>query len=178
MRNTSAVLSEFEKIANIWLDALNGYTEQQFALKPDAHSWSIGQVYYHLVKGTRAFHLQQIARCCEGKDVETGKGKSIPGKLTYLLGSFPPMKITVPPSESYTPKQPDSRESIRAELTALMATMREDEQKVAAAPEDQKTNHRGFGYLNAHEWYQLVEMHFRHHLRQKARIDAFLKTAG
>jgi hypothetical protein len=28
--------------------------------------------------------------------------------------------------------------------------------------------------LNATEWFAIVEMHYRHHLRQKERLDALL----
>jgi hypothetical protein len=38
-----------------------------------------------------------------------------------------------------------------------------------------KTKHRALGYLGAKEWFQLIVMHFRHHMVQKKRIDLFLK---
>jgi hypothetical protein len=38
-----------------------------------------------------------------------------------------------------------------------------------------KTKHPALGYLAAKEWYKLIVIHFRHHLRQKKRIDLFLK---
>jgi hypothetical protein len=38
-----------------------------------------------------------------------------------------------------------------------------------------KTKHPGLNYFNANEWFQFAEMHFRHHLRQKKRIEEFLK---
>ncbi|MEW5597133.1 DinB family protein, partial [Peribacillus frigoritolerans] len=41
-------------------------------------------------------------------------------------------------------------------------------------PASQKVQHRRMGYLNAEEYFQLIEMHFRHHLRQKERIDRVL----
>ncbi|PFI45332.1 hypothetical protein COI73_19775 [Bacillus cereus] len=31
--------------------------------------------------------------------------------------------------------------------------------------------HPGLGYLNAAEWFQLISMHFAHHLRQKSRLE-------
>jgi hypothetical protein len=37
-----------------------------------------------------------------------------------------------------------------------------------------KTKHPGFGYFSAHECLQFADMHFRHHLRQKKRIDDLL----
>jgi hypothetical protein len=43
-------------------------------------------------------------------------------------------------------------------------------------PSTGKSRHPGLGYFNAGEWLRFIEMHMRHHLRQKERIDAFLKT--
>jgi hypothetical protein len=52
--------------------------------------------------------------------------------------------------------------------------MHETEQKLSSASEIPKTAHPAFGFLNAREWFHLIEMHFRHHLRQKKRLDRFL----
>jgi len=47
-------------------------------------------------------------------------------------------------------------------------------QTVEQSPLESKTPHPAFGYLNAREWYQIIPMHFHHHLRQKSRLDKFL----
>ena len=38
-----------------------------------------------------------------------------------------------------------------------------------------KSQHPGIQSLNPPEWLRYAEMHMRHHLKQKSRIDAFLK---
>ena len=129
METTQSILSQFEKTAGLWLASLNQYTEEQFAKKPDADSWSIGQVYNHLVAGTRLYHLQQIALCLNGKQIEKNVRKTIPGNLTFFLGSFPPMRIKVPTSETYTPKQPPNIETMKTGLEKLLNIMRETEKK-------------------------------------------------
>jgi hypothetical protein len=40
---------------------------------------------------------------------------------------------------------------------------------------DDETQHPGLYHFSANEWYQFAEMHFRHHVRQKKRIDDYLK---
>ena len=40
-----------------------------------------------------------------------------------------------------------------------------------------KAKHPGLNYLNASEWLQFADMHMRHHLRQKKRIDDFLRPS-
>jgi hypothetical protein len=171
---TQSILSQFEKTAGVWLNSLSHYSEEQFAKKPNADSWSIGQVYNHLIVSARLFHLQQIAQCLEGKQTEYNMGKNFPGKITFFLGSFPPMRIKVPPSITYTPKQPPNIEAMKMGLEKLIKIMRETEQKLSSASEMPKTVHPAFGFLNAREWFHMIEMHFRHHLRQKKSLDQFL----
>jgi DinB superfamily len=174
MKTTQSILSRFENTAGVWLTSLSQYSEAQFAKKPNADSWSIGQVYNHLVAGTRLYHLQQIAQCLEGKQTERNGRKQLPGKLTFFLGSFPPIRIKVPPSETYTPKQPQNIDTMKSGLEKLIKIMRETEQKLSGVSEISKTAHPAFGFLNAREWFHLIEMHFRLHLRQKKRLDHFL----
>jgi hypothetical protein len=37
-----------------------------------------------------------------------------------------------------------------------------------------KTKHPGLGYFDAREWLGFAEMHMRHHIRQKERIEQCL----
>jgi hypothetical protein len=48
------------------------------------------------------------------------------------------------------------------------------ESKVDYINPNNKVKHGGFGWLNAKEWYNLVGMHFRHHLRQKEELESYL----
>ena len=172
--NVQKTLTRFESVANEWLLSLDSYSEEQFTKKPDADSWSIGQVYHHLIAGTNRFHLQHIASCLDGKGKNIRGGKKFPGKFVFLIGSFPDAKIKVPPSDAYTPKQPAGIADMRFALTQLIETMRETAGKIGSASKSIKLEHPAFGYLNASEWFSMIEMHFRHHLRQKARLDKFL----
>lgn len=174
MKSSPAMLRDFETTAAIWKEWLGKYGEDEFVRIPDDGGWSIGQVYYHLVHGTRQYHFRQIAQCLEGRGTVIAGGKKFPGRVMFALGSFLPVRVTVPPSEAYTPKQPAGIASMKAGLEALCDGMRETAPLIRNAAPDMKAAHRVLGFLNAAEWYQLVEMHFRHHLRQKKRIDRFL----
>ena len=174
MKTPQSILSDFEKTAEIWRSSLEHYSEEQFSRKPDGNGWSIGQVYNHLVGGTRRYQLRQIAACLDGKGTHNGEGKTISGMIVFALGRFLPARIKVPPSDAYTPKQPGGIQEIRAGLHHLIEAIREAGKALEGATEIQKTRHFILGALNAREWYQLTEMHFRHHLRQKGRLDQFL----
>jgi hypothetical protein len=130
----------------------------------------MGQMYGHLVVGTRFYHLKQIAECLDQRGTINGK-KKLPGTLSFLFGSFPPIRVKVPPSETYTPKQPESIEAIKFGLESLVVAVREAAQKVSSSTSRHKTLHPAFGYLDAREWFELIEMHFRHHLRQQRRLE-------
>jgi DinB superfamily len=173
----SKVLSRFNAVLDTWEQTLNDYSETDFLKKPADDAWSIGQVYNHLIGATNRFHLKQVEICLENTD-NTNQSKKMPGRVTYFLGSIPPIKVKVPPSPEYTPPQPKDMATVKTNLQALRPKMAE---MAAVLSEKQgktgKTAHPAFGFLDAFEWFQMVEIHFRHHLRQKERLDKFLKSA-
>jgi len=45
--------------------------------------------------------------------------------------------------------------------------------KIDTAKTNGKTNHPGMGYLNAREWFELIELHFNYHekdIKQAKRL--------
>jgi hypothetical protein len=161
-------------IAGMWESELDKYSDDQFAMKPSPENWSIGQVYEHLVIGTLNYHLKQIEQCLI-TDVNQREKKTFVGILMFSLNSFPPVRIKVPPSPTYSPQQPESKKKINAGMRLLQKKLKDLSGEVDHAVHFGKTKHPALGYLGAKEWYQLIVMHFRHHLLQKKRIDLFLK---
>ena len=84
-------------LAGVWESELGKYSDEQFASKPSAESWSIGQVYGHIVIGTLNYNVKQIEQCLLSGKNQTEK-KTFPGKLMFFINSFPPLRIKVPPS--------------------------------------------------------------------------------
>ncbi len=169
-------LARFNAVLDTWEQALDQYSESDFSKQPAPDAWSIGQVYAHLLGSAHNFHLKQVEACL-ASDLNSDKPKTMPGRISYLLGGFLPVKIKVPPSPQYTPPPPGSRAEIRERIAALRPKMTELAQKIAQPGVSKgKTVHPALGYLNAAEWFQLVDMHYRHHLRQKQRLDTFLKN--
>ncbi|MFA6439004.1 MAG: DinB family protein [Bacteriovoracaceae bacterium] len=163
-----------ETIASLWIEDINRYTDEQFLRKPDDRQWSIGQVYEHLIQSAMSFHLEQIRLCTDKRGVEMQGGKKPPGRIIYFFGNIPPMRIQVPPSPTYTPKQPSGKNEIADRLRGVLRVMKEIQPAVESASQSQKTEHPAFGYLNAREWFQLIPMHYRHHRRQQSRLNKFL----
>ena len=85
-------------------------------------------------------------------------------------GGFPPLRIHVPPSPQYTPEQPDSKEQLVQGLNTVIQRMKEIEPSLEKTSKENTMPHPSFGGLYAEEWFLLVEMHYRHHLRQLDRL--------
>jgi hypothetical protein len=168
------MFGQYEQISGMWESELETYSDEQFKKKPSSEGWSIGQVYAHLVMGSFNYHIKQIEQCLESEANQHEK-KTFPGRLMFFIHAFPPVRIKVPPSPAYTPQQPERKEKILAGMRLLRKKLQELSREVDAASHVGKTKHPALGYLDAREWYQLIVMHFRHHRRQKRRLDVFLK---
>jgi hypothetical protein len=94
--------------------------------------------------------------------------------MMLLNNEFPDEIIEGPPSNFFTP-QSDSKEDLVNKLVNLKDEISKAARLISESSFKGKTKHPGLNYFNASEWYQFAHMHFRHHLRQKKRIEDFLK---
>ena len=166
-------MKTFNDTLDIWIKSLEQSSAAQLFAKPAANSWSLGQVYMHLIEATN-FYLEQIHICLETRDHLLEK-MTPAAEILFRNNRFPDEIIEGPPSNDDTP-QPISKEVLMQDLLQLKATINRLGILISESPVQGKTKHPGLHYFNAAEWFQFAEMHFRHHLRQKERIDAFLKT--
>jgi hypothetical protein len=171
---TKNIFDKYLQISKIWESELRKYSDEHFSKKSSPENWSIGQVYGHLVFGTLNYQIKQIEQCLLD-DANRKEKKTLAGKLVFSVNSFPPIRIKVPPSPTYTPKQPESKEMLKEGMHLLQNKLQDLSAEIDNAVHFGKTKHPALGYLAAKEWYKLIVIHFRHHLRQKKRIDLFLK---
>ncbi|WP_274365012.1 DinB family protein [Paenibacillus thermotolerans] len=171
--NTKETLLKFEETVENYIRDLKGISLEQLLWKPAEDEWSFGQMLMHLIRSAQFMHLRNVALCLEpdGNPEVASAGKTIQGEELFSAGSFPPDRIRVPPSPQYTPPQPESKEQLEDGLRHTVRLMAEVEPAVAAALVRNTVAHPRFGGLNALEWFQLIEMHYRHHLLQKKRLD-------
>lgn len=174
--NTRESLSQLETTISYYLEQLQGVSEEQLTRQPAEEKWSIGQLYVHLIQATQFMSLRNIGLCQEGEpeSIIVGGTKSDAGVGVFQLGGFPDIKIHVPPSPQYTPKQPNNKEELAEGLHNIVERMKAIEPILAGIPEEHSASHPRLGELNAKEWYCLVEMHFRHHLKQLSSLQQFL----
>lgn len=176
--NTKQLLEQFENTANYYLNEIQKYTLDQMTRKPSEDEWSLGQMYLHLVGSALYMQLRNVELCREQESPSVSNERPEAVKAMFAAGSFPPERIHVPASPQYTPKQPESLEEMAQGLHAVIARMRELEPTLAAIPADRAVAHPRMGLFNAVEWFTLVEMHYRHHLLQKERLDSFLRSTA
>lgn len=150
-----------------WIAALDDYNLQQLQAQPPDGGWSLGQVYMHLLNEAE-YHLEQFTAALSSS--EQSQEEATPEGRTMLNNNaFPDIRLEGPPENAAVP-QPESK----SELTAAMLLLKEQfEKSLLMLSHDHrgKSKHPGLGYFSAREWLQFADMHMRHHLRQKERID-------
>ncbi|MGG0706696.1 DinB family protein [Bacillus paramobilis] len=162
-------MKKFEELATYYIEELEKYSIEQFRMKPSNEEWSLGQMYNHLISATR-MQLDAIAKCRTELPSVTNK-KTVMGEKVYMMGAFPDIKIKLPDHPGYTPENPANKEDVQKKLLELITIVKDIEPTLPSIPYDCKVKHPGLGYLHATEWFQLISMHFAHHLRQKKRLE-------
>jgi len=156
-----------------WIKALDNYTLTQLCGKPSPSSWSLGQVYFHLADNSR-FYIEE-AKTCVGTD-DHGDEQALPeGAAMLATNEFPDTMIDGPDTNVHIP-QPNTKQELQNRLLELKAELSVLASLISNSQHRGKTKHPGLGYFSANDWLQFADMHFRHHLRQKKRLDDFLKT--
>lgn len=174
MKNDS-ILIDFTHVADIWINELDKYTFPELCIRSSAASWSLGQVIMHLIKDAN-FYLEQITICAATNDNIYEEASPFAKKM-FRNNGFPDEVIKGAPGNADIP-QPDSKEQLKSLLENVKDEFKRVSILISKSLFRGKTKHPGLGYFNAGEWMQFAGMHFRHHLRQKKRIDEFLRISN
>jgi len=168
-----AIFDSLQVTVNHYIDSLNNYTEEQFAKKQAEDIWSLGQMYEHLTLTANFFFLANTLRCLEQRKGQLGGEKNQYGDNLYKYNQMPPVKLKIP--EPLRGPEPVAKPL--AEYKAILEKNLVDASNMIEAIEKDKGEYKciqpAFGWLNAHEWFHLMEMHFKHHLRQQAELESY-----
>lgn len=148
---------------------LKHYSMNQLRYAPKQGVWSLGQMYDHIIL-TALDYLDQVEYCASASE-EQREGKTEAGIQLFNAGSFPPIKIKLPEGPANTPNNSRTVVDLLSGLDMVVKRMCDWEEKVDTINPNYKVRHGGFGWLTAREWYDLVGMHFLHHLRQKVELE-------
>ena len=166
------VIGNFNNTIDTWIEALSKYEFTTLCMKPSPRHWSLGQVYVHLIENT-AYFIEQ-AKVCTIVNDNAAEESSPAAKAMFQNNCFPDLLLEGPPENALTP-QPESKAQLMNGLIRIKADVRMLDAITTTSQFKGKTKHPGLNYFSASEWIQFAEMHLRHHLRQKERIDQFLK---
>jgi DinB superfamily len=168
-------LEQFNETIQQWIDQLDGYTPEQLCKPPAPGSWSLGQVYIHVINATGWF-AGQMKAAVESR--ENGEKDMHPdARAMFVRNGFPDKLIEGPDTGTFIP-QPENKESLTRQLTAIKEQVGDLFREYDPAMANGKTRHPGLLYFSPLEWLQFSEMHMRHHFKQKLRIDKVLFLAG
>jgi len=171
------ILDRFNETIDKWIDSLDNYTLEMLCRQPRADSWSLGQVYVHIIDDTTWFAEQ--VRACLFTNANSEKEMHEHAKTMFAKNEFPDRQLTGP-STGVPIRQPETKEELKEGLTSIKEKVNQLYFASDPAAAMGKTQHPGFQFFNAVEWLQFAEMHMRHHFRQKKRIDdkLFLDQSG
>ncbi|MFN4146057.1 MAG: DinB family protein [Runella sp.] len=158
-----------------YIAALDTYTDEQFAHKQADDVWSLGQMYEHLLVSANFFFLANTVRCLEQRKGQLGGEKNQYGDNLYKYNGFPPIKIKIPEVLRGPEPVAQNREDYRTLLAKVIEDAKKLVEPVANDAGQYKCLQPAFGWLNAHEWFHLLEMHFRHHLRQQKELEGSVR---
>jgi hypothetical protein len=170
------LINDCNHIIDGWIAALDQYKNPvRLRAQPVPKSWSIGQLYQHLIADTRYFIKQM--QVCTQSDNNRLEEASPAAKKMLLNNDFPDLQIAGSPRNAFI-RQPGSTAALQQELEMIKTEIDAVYRQIMESKCQGKAAHPALGYFNALEWLQFTEMHFRHHLRQKKRINAFLQASG
>ncbi|MCZ8519595.1 MULTISPECIES: DinB family protein [Paenibacillus] len=162
------------ELIEVYKSDLQRYSMEQLRHVPQHGGWSLGQMYHHLIAAALDY-LDQVELCISASEEQVG-GKTEAGEQLYAAGAFPQVKIKLPEGYGDAPSNSESKDDLRRGLDLVLKRMSECEKSVHAASPNCKVQHGGFGWLNSREWFDLIGMHFRHHLRQKSELEQHLEA--
>lgn len=151
------------------------YTIDQLRYKSHEDVWSIGQMYIHVIDVAEEY-IEHIQTCTMGTQVEHGR-KTEDGEKAFAEKSWPDVRVKLEEPVNRT-RNPDSKDEIIAGLDRVLEKLKYWDEQVHEANQTSKVRHGWFGWLNAHEWFEMIGMHSRHHLHQKARLEEKLAEAN
>jgi len=162
------LLQRFSDTIALWIGFLDDYTLEMLQHPPHAGSWSLGQVYTHIIDDTRWF----VGQMKEAMDSGAHSDKDMHENARFMLANnaFPDRMIQGPSTDKVIP-QPRDKQQLSRELSVIREDVNGLYSSSNVAGATGKTSHPGFLFFNTLEWLQFAEMHMRHHLRQKKRID-------
>ncbi|SEW24831.1 DinB family protein [Chitinophaga arvensicola] len=172
--NTPDTLRQFNDTIDKWITHLDDYTLTMLCQQPHPGTWSLGQVYEHIIADTWYF-IGEIKTALQSGNINREQQMHPDANTIFAQQRFPDARLPNPANDPDSP-QPASKDQLKQQLLLIKEEINHLGSTADFTHAHGKTRHPGLGFFNAGEWLQFAEMHMRHHLRQKKRIDDALFT--
>ncbi|MFM8233675.1 MAG: hypothetical protein ACKN9J_01090 [Holophagaceae bacterium] len=161
--NTQRIHSQIIRSLNKYERILQNSSEEEFTRAPSPGAWSRSEVISHIL-GVHGWILERIENW-SNKTYKQSKPQPVLVHLIFLLGTLGPKKIKAPELV---------RDQVvvmtRGEASVALKAFRLFLDKVTpiidAIPSKRGWDHPYLGFLSAHQWFKLIEIHMRHHEKQ------------
>jgi hypothetical protein len=171
MLNLQEISQQSAQHLQHYLESLSAYQNSSFLQKTDAETWSLGELYEHLLVSSTYF-LRQAEGCLREEKGSFEGEKTLQGEQMFALGGFPPIKIKVPEKyKSATELSVQDIDYYQKRFQELLDYLPKVQKAIEGNPSSYKRQHAIFGMLTATEWIWCLETHLRHHLRQQKELE-------
>lgn len=168
LNNANIIYQQFNETIEKWIAYLDDYTLEMLCRKPRPGSWSLGQVYIHIIDDTK-FFVEQM-KASPRNNINSEKEMHEDAKAIFSNNGFPDTRLNGPATNTHI-RQPQSKDELRQGLLFIRDEAARWFSAFDPSTSAGKTEHPGLLFFSALEWLQFAEMHMRHHFRQKGRID-------
>lgn len=157
---------------NEWIATFQKYSLEKICQQPAPGKWSLGQVGLHLIADSH-FYLERIHACLHENANQDKTATPFARKL-FANNAFPDVEIVGDPANDLIP-QPGSKDELIKDFMGLRDAFGQIAAQALDLKNTGKSLHPGLGYFDAAQWYRFADIHMRHHLRQKKKIEATLE---
>src|SRR6478735_4252608 len=105
-----------------WMKCLDNYTIGQMVRVPAPGSWSMGQLYIHLIRDS-TFYIDQAREALSANEHST-EHFLLAAKEMFTKNEFPDIQIEGDPSNAFIP-QPESKDQLLKGLVELKRMIKE-----------------------------------------------------
>ncbi|MBM7569042.1 DinB family protein [Paenibacillus sacheonensis] len=169
------MLNDSSAIIEQYIRNLDRYSIEQLRYKCNEDVWSVGQMYIHVIEVAKEY-IGHAETCAKGTH-EVPEGKTEDGTKALAAREWPNIRVKLDQPVNET-RNPETKDEIIAGLEQVLEKLAYWAGYVDEANPACKVRHGWFGWLKARDWFEMVGMHSRHHLRQKAKLDEKLAEAG
>jgi len=173
------MLNKFNRKANEWLVDLRMMDEEIIQIKPTEKSWSISEVYDHVMRVARSYQIPNLKESIT-ESAKRKKSKNKYGIAIFNLGYRKNVHIKMeefpkPLVEAFTPSKRVKNDLIN-DFLSFIKEVNELQDILEKSGKENKQYHFMFGDINTREWFSLIELHIWLHDKQKAKIKRYIET--